>query len=182
MRKNVLGTAGTAGTAFGTACVTVLALALGTAPATAAPSATAQGSGWEPAPSAPWDVPAGERCAFPVHGEPVVDEVVRRELPPPGEGVTRTAYKGDLVIRVTNKETGAHYDADVSGTALVDVYASGAQFWRVLGPVLVGVGEGSLARGLYVVDGAYTIDISPTGTKTVAGPAVRTDSLCARID
>ncbi|SCF69012.1 hypothetical protein [Streptomyces sp. Cmuel-A718b] len=177
MRKNVLGAAGTA---FGTACVTVLALTLGTAPATAAP--TSQGSGWEPAPSAPWDVPAGERCTFPVHGEPIVDEVVRRELPPPADGVTRTAYKGDLVIRVTNKETGAHYDADVSGTALVDVYASGAQFWRVLGPVLVGVGEGNLARGLYVVDGAYTIGIGPDGTKTVAGPAVRTDSICARID
>ncbi|MFJ5863241.1 hypothetical protein ACIQEY_02300 [Streptomyces parvus] len=180
MRKNVLGTAGTA---FGTACVTVLALGLATAPATAAPSATTtRGSGWEPAPSAPWDVPAGERCAFPVHGEPIVDEVVSRELPPPAEGVTRTAYKGDLVVRVTNKETGAHYDADVSGTALVDAYASGAQFWQVLGPVLVGVGEGSLDRGLYVVDGAYTIDIGPTGTKTVAGPVVRTDSICARID
>ncbi|MCC8478527.1 hypothetical protein LMJ41_11610 [Streptomyces globisporus] len=176
MRKNVLGTA------VGTACVTVLTLGLTTAPATAAPSATTRGSGWEPAPSAPWDVPAGERCAFPVHGEPIVDEVVSRELPPPTEGVTRTAYKGDLVIRVTNKETGAHYDADVSGTALVDAYASGAQFWRVLGPVLVGVGEGNLTRGLYVVDGAYTIGISPTGTNTVAGPAVRTDSLCARID
>ncbi|MFD4017081.1 hypothetical protein [Streptomyces sindenensis] len=134
MRKSVLGTAGTA---LGTACVTVLALGLATAPATAAP---------------------------------------------PAEDVTRTAYQGDLVIRVTNKETGAHYDADVSGTALVDVYASGAQFWRVLGPVLVGVGEGNLARGLYVVDGAYTIAISPTGTKTVAGPAARTDSICARID
>ncbi|NEC24276.1 hypothetical protein [Streptomyces parvus] len=95
----------------------MLALALGTAPTTAAPSATTQGSGWEPAPSAPWDVPAGQRCAFPVHGEPIVDEVVRRELPPPAEGVT-----------------------------------------------------------------AYTVGISPTGTKTVAGPAVRTDSLCARID
>ncbi|MGW1297989.1 hypothetical protein [Streptomyces sp. NPDC002533] len=181
MRKSVLGTAGTA---LGTACATVLVLGLATAPATAAPptTPTSQGSGWEPAPSAPWDVPAGERCAFAVHGEPIVDEVVSRELPPPAEGVTRTAYKGDLVIRVTNKETGAHYDADVSGTALVDAYASGAQFWRVLGPVLVGVGEGNLPRGLYVVDGAYTIDISPTGTKTVAGPAVRTDSLCARID
>ncbi|MFD4022877.1 hypothetical protein ACFWRV_05040 [Streptomyces sp. NPDC058576] len=173
MRRNVLGV-------LGTACMA--ALALGTVPATAAtPAPAPHGSGWEPAPSAPWDVAAGERCAFAVHGEPIVDEVVRRELPPPAEGVTRSAYKGDLVIRVTNKETGAHYDADVSGTALVDVYASGAQFWRVLGPVLVGVGEGNLPRGLYVVDGAYTLDISPTGAKRVAGPAARTDSICDRI-
>ncbi|MFJ7411908.1 hypothetical protein ACIQWZ_13985, partial [Streptomyces sp. NPDC098077] len=146
------------------------------------PTTAPQRSGWEPAPSAPWDVAAGERCAFAIHGEPIVDKVVRRELPPPAEGVTRSAYKGDLVVRVTNKETGAHYDADVSGSAVVDVYASGAQFWRVVGPVLVGVGEGNLARGMYVVDGVYTIGISATGAKTVTGPVVTTDSICDRID
>lgn len=174
MRSIVLG-------ALGTACAAVVTL--GTVPAAAAPAtAPPQGSGWEPAPSAPWDVAAGERCAFAIHGEPIVDEVVRRELPPPAEGVTRSAYKGDLVVRVTNKETGAHYDADVSGSALVDVYASGAQYWRVVGPVLVGVGDGNLARGMYVVDGVYTIGISPTGAKTVAGPVVATDSICDRID
>ncbi|MDG9681621.1 hypothetical protein QC334_02525 [Streptomyces sp. DH18] len=37
---------------------------------------------------------------------------------------------------MTNKETGAHYDADVSGSAVVDAHASGAQFWRVVGPVV----------------------------------------------
>lgn len=171
--------------ALGAACVAVVAV--GTGPAAAAgpvPTATTapQRSGWEPAPSAPWDVAAGERCAFAIHGEPIVDEVVRRELPPPAEGVTRSAYKGDLVVRVTNKETGAHYDADVSGSAVVDVYASGAQFWRVVGPVLVGVGKGNLARGMYVVDGVYTIGISATGAKTVTGPVVATDSICDRID
>jgi hypothetical protein len=175
MRSIVLG-------ALGTACVAVVTL--GTGPAAAAPTTTTarMGSGWEPAPSAPWDVAAGERCAFPIHGEPIVDEVVRRELPPPAEGVTRSAYKGDLVVRVTNKETGAHDDVDVSGSALVDAYASGAQFWRVVGPVLVGVGDGNLARGMYVVDGVYTIGISPTGVKTVTGPVVATDSICDRID
>ncbi|WP_426499024.1 hypothetical protein [Streptomyces sp. D54] len=82
---------------------------------------------------------------------------------------------------MTNKETGAHYDTDVSGSAVVDAHASGAQFWRVMGPVLVGVGDGNLARGMYVVDGVYTIGISPTGSKTVTGPVVATDSVCDRI-
>ncbi|MFI7289333.1 hypothetical protein ACIBRY_22170 [Streptomyces anulatus] len=48
--------------------------------------------------------------------------------------------------------------------------------------MLVGVGDGNLARGMYVVDGVYTIGISPTGTKTVAGPVVATDSIGDRID
>ncbi|MFJ6804786.1 hypothetical protein ACIQRK_01880 [Streptomyces anulatus] len=168
--------------ALGTACVAAMTLGTGHAAAAAPDTAPPRGSGWEPAPSAPWDVAAGERCAFALHGEPIVDEVVRRELPPPAEGATRSAYKGDLVVRVTNKETGAHYDADVSGSAVVDVYASGAQIWRVVGPVLVSVGDGNLGKGMYVVDGVYTIGISSTGSKTVTGPVVATDSVCDRID
>ncbi|GAA3831279.1 hypothetical protein ACFS5L_44105 [Streptomyces phyllanthi] len=143
------------------------------------------GKGWEPAPSAPWDVPAGVRCDFPVHGEPVVDEVVRRVLETHPDGsAKRVVYKGDLVVRVTHAGTGASYDADVSGTAVVDHRTDGSQFWSVLGPVLVGVGEGggSLPRGLYVIDGAYTLDIDSTGYKTVTMAHGTQDDICARID
>ncbi|MEU3058453.1 hypothetical protein [Streptomyces griseus] len=175
MRSIVLG-------ALGAACLAVVAL--GTAPVAAAAPAKAapQGSGWEPAPSDPWDVPAGERCAFPIHGEPIVDEVVRRELPSPGEGVTRSFYKGDLVVRVTNKETGAYYDADSSGVALIDEYADGAQRWHILGPVLLGVGEGNLPRGMWLVNGAYKLQWSADRVKTVTGAVLSKTDVCAQID
>ncbi|MGW1880918.1 hypothetical protein [Streptomyces sp. NPDC001970] len=140
--------------------------------------------GWEPAPSAPWNVPAGARCDFPVHGEPVVDEVVRRVLERRPDGsAKRVAYKGDLVVRVTNTDTGAFYDADASGTAVVEYRVDGSQRWAVLGPVLVGFreGGGTLARGLYIIDGAYTMEISATGYKSVTMAHGTTDDLCARI-
>ncbi|MFE1784726.1 hypothetical protein ACFW9F_19610 [Streptomyces sp. NPDC059506] len=140
--------------------------------------------GWEPAPSVPWDTAAGARCDFPVHGEPVVDEVVRRVLETRPDGsVKRVAYTGDLVVRVTNTVTGASHDADVSGSAVVEYGTDGSQHWSVLGPVLVGVGEngGNLPRGLHVVDGAYTLDIDPTGHKTVTMVRGTVDDLCARI-
>lgn len=97
----------------------------------------------------------------------MVRRVVERH---PDDSAKRVAYKGDLVVRVTNTGTGDFYDADVSGTALVDHRTDGSQFWSVLGPVLVGVGEGggNLPRSLYVVDGLHTMDISATGNKTVA--------------
>ncbi|MFK4688796.1 hypothetical protein [Streptomyces pristinaespiralis] len=142
-------------------------------------------TGWEPSPSAPWDVAAGLRCDFPVHGEPVVDEVVRRVLETHPDGRPKlVAYKGDLIVRVTNKETGNFYDADVSGTAVVDHRTDGSQFWSVLGPVLVGVGEGAgnLGRGLYVVDGVYTIDISSSGYKEVTMAHGSTTDICEQID
>ncbi len=92
------------------------------------------------------------------------------------------AYRGDLVVRVTNTETGAAYDADASGTAVVEYRADGSQFWSVLGPVLVGVAEGNLDRGLYIVDGAYTLHIAADGYRTVTMATGTTDDLCARID
>ncbi|MGW2381046.1 hypothetical protein [Streptomyces sp. NPDC001658] len=152
-------------------------------PASAVSAAT--GEGWEPAPATPWDVPAGARCDFPVHGEPVVDEVVRRVLAVGPDGSPkRVAYKGDLVVRVTNTDSGASHDADASGTAVVDYGADGSQTWFVRGPVLVGVGEngGNLPRGLYLVDGVYTLHIGPTGYKTVAMAHGTVDELCSHID
>ncbi|MGW2562505.1 hypothetical protein ACWCXB_25280 [Streptomyces sp. NPDC001514] len=165
------------------------AVLLSAAPASAATASTAAATvtppGWEPAPSAPWSVPAGARCDFPVDGEPVVDEVVRRVLERSPDGsAKRVAYTGDLVVRVTNTDTGTSYDADASGTAVVEYRADGSQFWSVLGPVLVGFreGGGTLARGLYVIDGAYTMEISATGYKTVTMAHGTVDDLCARID
>jgi hypothetical protein len=155
------------------------------APAAPASAATTPSGGWEPAPSAPWDVPAGARCDFPVHGEPVVDEVERRVLETYADGtVKRAAYAGDLVVRVTNTDTGKSYDADAGGSAVVEYRPDRSQHWAVLGPVLVGVAEngGTLARGLYIVDGAYTLDISSTGYRTVSLAHGSTDDLCARID
>ncbi|WP_267243434.1 hypothetical protein [Streptomyces sp. PR69] len=177
----------------GVVCVVVsalAALALGGAPAAASPAGgpasavAAAAGGWEPAPSAPWGVPAGARCDFPVHGEAVVDEVERLVLARYPDGSPKqVAYRGDLVVRVVNTDTGVAYDADAGGTAVVEHRADGSQLWTVFGPVLVGVGEGggNLARGLYIVDGVYTLEISRTGYKTVTMAYGGQDDLCARI-
>ncbi|MFI9169338.1 hypothetical protein [Streptomyces lincolnensis] len=161
----------------------LVAVLWGAVPASAV--SAAPGTGWEPAPATPWDVPAGARCDFPVHGEPVVDEVVRRVLSVGPDGSPRrVVYKGDLVVRVTNTDSGASHDADASGTAVVDYRADGSQTWRVRGPVLVGVAEngGNLPRGLYLVDGVYTLHIGSTGYKTVTMAHGTLDELCSHID
>ncbi|MFJ3336522.1 hypothetical protein [Streptomyces sp. NPDC086766] len=147
--------------------------------ATAAPN-----SPWTPAPSGPWDVAAGVRCDFPVHGEPVVDEVEQHVLETYPDGRTkRVVYRGDLVVRVTNKDTGASYDADAGGRAVVDYREDGSQFWRVRGPVLIGFAEnrGTLPRGLYTVDGSYTMEIGATGYKTLTLQHAAIDALCTHI-
>lgn len=183
MRSTRAVSQGLAATALAaTALTTTLATAT---PVTAAPrTGTGTGTGWEPAPSAPWEVPAGDRCDFAVSGKPLVDEVVRRVLTRHPDGTPKdVAYKGALVLRVTNTATGATYDADVSGSALVEYRTDDSQSWAVHGPVLVGVAEGggNLPRGLYVVDGTYAMDIGPDGYKTVTmAHGTRTD-ICERL-
>ncbi|MGW0666786.1 hypothetical protein [Streptomyces sp. NPDC002746] len=151
---------------------------------TPAVSGSGTGTGWEPAPTAPFDAAAGARCDFPVHGEPVVDEVVQKVLATHRDGSpSEIAYRGALVIRLTNTDTGAFHDADASGSALVDYHADGSQRWHAVGPVLAGIGEdnGNLPRGEQLIDGVYTLDISATGYKTLHMIHGSTDDICARI-
>ncbi|MFD4660739.1 hypothetical protein ACFWP2_34580 [Kitasatospora sp. NPDC058444] len=141
--------------------------------------------GWEPWPSPTFDLPAGSRCDFPVHMEAVVDEVQRRvlEYAPDGTTVRRAAFRGALVLRLTNTTTGASYDADAGGRSVVDYRPDNSQTWHARGPILLGVGAnaGNLPRDLYTVDGVYTIDISATGYRTLTIEHGSAEPLCAKI-
>ncbi|MEU1286130.1 hypothetical protein [Kitasatospora sp. NPDC005856] len=157
-----------------------------------APSASSDSSGaltgqgrWEPWPSPTFDLPAGSRCDFPVHMEAVVDEVQRRvlEYAPDGTTVRRAAFRGALVLRLTNTTTGASYDADAGGRSVVDYRADNSQTWHARGPILLGFGAngGNLPRDLYTVDGVYTVDISATGYRTLTFEHGSAEPLCAKI-
>ncbi|MGW4158648.1 hypothetical protein [Streptomyces sp. NPDC004788] len=171
--------------AVGAALLTTAAPAGATATATGTPTATtiATADGWEPAPSSAWSYPAGARCDFAVQGAPVVDEVVRRTIGVQEDGTKVVEYKGDLVVRVLNPATGTTYDADASGRALVELHPDHSQTWYVVGPILAGFAEGggNVPRGLYTVDGAYTLEVSPTGYKTLTFLHGSTDSLCEKV-
>lgn len=123
------------------------------------------------------------RCDVAVHGGPVVDEVVRRTLATYEDGTQLVEYKGTLVVRIVNSATGASYDADASGRAVVELRPDRSQFWYVTGPILAGFGEGggNVPRGLYTVDGAYTLEVSPTGYKTLTMLRGTTDPLCDKV-
>jgi hypothetical protein len=143
---------------------------------------TGPSSGWTPAPTPPLDQAAGVTCDFPIHAQPVVDHVVTKVLASyPDGSIKRDAFKGALIVRVTNTLTGAYYDADASGSAVVDHATDGAQTWYVAGPVLAGFhdGRGNRPRGLYVIDGVYRLEISSTGYTTLT--LGRLDDVCDRI-
>lgn len=128
--------------------------------------ARASSDGWVPAPTEPSDRAAGVVCDGPIHTEPIVDEVVKKVVQ---TSPLRELYKGPLIVRVTNTDTGAYYDADASGSAYVAYGDDGSQTWYVVGPVLAGFreGAGNLPRGLYIIDGVYRLAIAADGYKTL---------------
>ncbi|GCD93024.1 hypothetical protein [Embleya hyalina] len=93
------------------------------------------------------------------------------------------AYKGPLVLRITNTNTGASTDVDASGSALVEYRTDGSQMWRARGPVPAGWAEngGNMPRGLYRLDGVYSLEIAASGTKTLSMEHGTAEPLCPLI-
>ncbi|RZU72054.1 hypothetical protein EV384_0395 [Micromonospora kangleipakensis] len=140
---------------------------------------------WEPAPQAAFELPAGARCDFAVRVEPIVDEVRKLTLATYEDGSPkRELYRGALIDRVTNLETGATSTADASGSALVDYRTDGSMTWYVTGPVLLGFREnaGSLPKGLWIVDGQFVVEFSPTYEKTITMVHGTTHNVCTDVD
>lgn len=164
------------------AMASVMALSAAT-PASAAESSAAVG-GWTPAPQASYDLPAGARCDFAVHTQPVVDEVRKLVLDTYPDGKPkRELYAGDLILEITNTGTGASTRADAGGTTMIDYHTDGSMTWYAVGPVMAGfrTGGGTLPRGLYIIDGVYTLDVAADGYKTVGMVHGSTRDLCADV-
>lgn len=171
-----------------TAMVVVATLLTAVVPAQATePSGGSHGAhgGWVPAPQAGYDQPAGARCDFAIHSEPILDEVRKLVLATyPDGSPKRELYAGDLIVEFTNKETGASTQVDASGTAMIDYGTDGSMTWYAVGPAIFGFREngGNLPRGIWLIDGVYTIAFTPTFYKTVTMVRGTTNNICTYLD
>jgi hypothetical protein len=169
-----------------TAGLTAIVAALfAAAPAQAASADSSAQGGWVPAPQGSFDLAAGARCDFAVHSEPIVDEVRKLTLDAyPDGSAKRELYAGDLILEVTNTDTGASTDVDASGTAMIDFGSDGSMTWYVVGPVLIGFREnsGTLPRGLWVIDGVFTLHFAADGYKTLTMVHGTTHNVCTDLD
>lgn len=147
--------------------------------------ASSGNGGWEPAPFPPtFDRAAGVVCDFAIHGESLVDEVIRHViLTYPDGSVHREALKGALLIRLTNTSNGKSYDADAGGSAIVEHHPDGSLTEFIVGPALgrIAVGQSNLPRGLYILDGVYVVDINTTGFITFTFVVGGATDLCPQL-
>ncbi|WBB57672.1 hypothetical protein O7599_18465 [Streptomyces sp. WMMC500] len=172
--------------AAATAAALCLAATVAAPAAASARGGDGADGGWRPVTYPPVNYPAGERCAFPFRTEPLLDEVMVKTVDTYPDGSPKTElYKGALIVRVTNLDTGAAYDADAGGSSLVRYAPDGGHVYYATGPFLIGFaeGQGNLPRGEYVVDGVYTVEITAADRRTVqwAGEKKLTD-VCDQID
>ncbi|MFY1631710.1 hypothetical protein ACN27F_00280 [Solwaraspora sp. WMMB335] len=140
---------------------------------------------WVPAPSAPFDQEAGITCDFPIHGEPVLDRVMKMVLERyPDGSVKREMYTGALIYRVTNKSTGSSVEVDISGTSVLHIRPGGSYSanvtWQVWGPILLGMhaGKSNMPAGMYIPNGIYTVRVSKTGYRTLTFTVGGADNIC----
>jgi hypothetical protein len=141
--------------------------------------------GWEPDPAGPVDVAAGRFCDFALHLDPTVNEVRVKVVQTYPDGSPKQALAdGDLIYQVTNVDTGQSVTADASGRAVFEFGTDGSVLWRVVGPIIAGLAEGSsnLPRGLYTIDGVYTVAFSPTGFKTITLTHGTVHNICDDLD
>ncbi|GAB3388057.1 hypothetical protein RMN56_13545 [Micromonospora halotolerans] len=168
------------------AVASVLAAIVAALPGSASAASGGSGPGaWEPAPQEAFEMPAGARCDFAVRVEPIVDEVRKLTLATyPDGSPKRELFTGTLIDRVTNLETGATSTADASGTSLVVYGTDGSMTWYVTGPVLLGFREnaGSLPKGLWIVDGQFAVEFTPTFDKTITMLHGTTHNVCTDVD
>ncbi|MEV0807746.1 hypothetical protein [Micromonospora sp. NPDC050200] len=161
----------------------VAVVAAGATPASA--ETTVGTRGWVPAPQGSFEQPAGARCDFAIRSEPVRDEVRKLVLDTNPDGSPRRElYAGDLIVKVTNTDSGASTQVDASGTAMIEYYPDGSQTWYANGPALFGFRQdgGTLPRGYWLIDGQYMMEFSPTFYKTLTMVHGTTHNVCEDLD
>jgi hypothetical protein len=152
------------------------ALALGAAQAAAADGSWGP---WEPTFQGPISVAAGVVCPFAVSAEPVHEDLAVRYHYDDTGAIDAYQFKGPLVARITNVESGASVDRSLSGFGTVTPHADGSYDAVFEGGLLLFMGSGdSPSSELLLLTGRTELHGSPTGAKTVVSASGQSEDLC----
>lgn len=142
-----------------------------------------QDSRWIPFEQPDVTIPAG-MCDFEVTGEVLHDREFFKTVATYEDGSPRTQlWKGPLVMRFTNTETGVFVDRDVSGRQVKQLRPDGSleSITVETGHTVGGLAEGSSpGRGIWQVGGRHSSLVRhDDGTSTIfLGPKGTAENLC----
>ena len=167
-----------------TALAALSAALVAAAPSAANAEKEKQGSGWIPYEQPDIDYAAGFRCEFAMHGEVLRDEEEYKDVALWSDGSVRTQlWRGALVIRWTNVDTGESVVRDQSARAVAEYGSDGAldSMTSMRGSFGAGLGEGGdPGKGAYIVSGRWSgIVLEDDGTRAIVlGPNGTLENLC----
>jgi hypothetical protein len=120
-------------------------------------------SGWTRAPQGPFKAPAGVLCPFAIGGESLKDDVVLKTVATfPDGSPSEQFFKGALIVRFTDLDTGAYVDRSLSGVSHVFYGADGSQTVDGDGPAAYAFFPAdNIPRGIYVLKGSYEVYYAP---------------------
>ncbi len=167
------------------------ALALSCGVLAVAPTATAaadsDGSAWIRYHQPDVDVAAGHACSFAVHEHVLRDKEYYKVVATYDDGTDQAElWKGPLVMRYTNVDTGASKVVNISGRARITYYPDGsfASITIITGHFGATIPPGNeMAAGLYRVGGKdSSMTVTPDGKRYIAlGAHGSTEDLCAAL-
>jgi hypothetical protein len=161
---------------FVTISFALCALALGGATAAAAGGSWGR---WEPTFQGPISVAAGVVCPFAVSAEPVQEDLAVRYHYDDTGAIDAYEFKGPLLARITNLDTGESVVRSLSGLGSVAPHADGSYDAVFEGGLLLFLGSGdSPSSELLLLTGRTVLHGSPTGVKTVASSSGASEDLC----
>lgn len=124
-------------------------------------------------------MPAGVVCQFPVDAEPVQQALRLRYHYDDAGNVDGYEVVGPLVARVTNVDTGASVQRNLSGRGVVTFNPDGSYDALVDGGFLVFfLSRDHPANELLFLDGRSELHGSPSGVKTLVSSTGRSEDLC----
>ena len=146
----------------------------------AAPGVAAAESPWQPFRAAPFDLPAGSRCAFELRGDPIRDKERIRTTE-----TGRQEVRGLLVVRYTNVATGGSTVRNLTGDALIDTRPDGsiARIELLHGHLAVGLGATDPGGPAFLVlsGRGFAVDFAPDGTRTVTYGRGTVEDVCSTL-
>ncbi|MFF2148058.1 hypothetical protein [Kitasatospora sp. NPDC058190] len=133
----------------------------------AAPAAQADGDhGWQPYHGQDSDAPAGTVCPFHLHITDLLDQEETKTVTRyPDGSPAKVLWRGPLILRYTNVDTGAHVDRDQSGRATEYRRPDGSTLWDVPRSSHISArvhpGNPYLAAGAYLFSGGAVLLVPP---------------------
>jgi hypothetical protein len=151
----------------------------------AVPARAAARPEWSPYRTAPFTLPAGERCSFGLSATPIRDLERIRTLAVFPDGTPRVQeVDGPLVVRYTNTDTDAFAVRDLTGRALV-VYGADGGFREILESGRFAVGLPATdpgGPGFFVLSGSgAAVTVSPDGSRILAPGRAHVENICSAL-